>query len=395
MMIRTIGSIILFATFTTVAFAQPEVMAWGNLTGLRVEGHLLELSTSMCVAQPESAAVSSTGREKQQNNYSRNGKTETVTVRMRAPREFRDPQGAGWTMAATEVVEDTGPGTAKIDLEFTSANEAAIGGALLGIELPASVLSGGSVQLIDPDPPTSERTSLAAGVAEQNEYLRATAKGARFASRTRQIEVTFNEPTLVIVRDDRRKGSYNLRVLLAVLIGKTTAGQTGKNSFAFKVTGEIDKNPVGITLDASHPGQIFDGLGGNFRQQKARIDPQIIAPTARGPARQSPQPRKDGPHQGLHRGLPALPQGEIRRRSRPVQLQRIRSRHQRPSNPGRSRRTHQTPRRQLRRQGPRHQARARRHLRRQPHRFHPARPRRPRGRQVHRRRGFPLLARMH
>src|ERR1022692_2492826 len=75
MMIRTIGSIILFATFTTVAFAQPEVMAWGNLTGLRVEGHLLELSTSMCVAQPESAAVSCTGREKQQNNYSRNGKT--------------------------------------------------------------------------------------------------------------------------------------------------------------------------------------------------------------------------------------------------------------------------------------------------------------------------------
>src|ERR1039458_8362089 len=96
----------------------------------------------------------------------------------------------------------------------------------------------------------------------------------RFASRTRQIEVTFNnEPTLVIVRDDRRKGSYNLQVLLAVLIGKTTAGQTGKNSFAFKVTGEIDKNPVGITLDASHPGQIFDGLGGNFRLQNARIDP--------------------------------------------------------------------------------------------------------------------------
>jgi hypothetical protein len=32
---------------------------------------------------------------------------------MRAPREFRDPQGEGWTMAATEVVEDTDPATAK------------------------------------------------------------------------------------------------------------------------------------------------------------------------------------------------------------------------------------------------------------------------------------------
>jgi hypothetical protein len=276
MMIRTTGSIILFAAFAAAAFAQPEVMAWGNLTGLRVDGHLLELATSMCVAQPELAGVSCTGREKQQNSYSRNGKIETVTIQMRTPREFRDPQRAGWVMAATEVVEDTGPATAKIDLEFTSPEAADIGGAFLGIELPASVFSGGSVELVQPDPPTAERTSLAAGPADQNEYLHATATGARFVSRTRQIEVTFNEPTQIIVRDDRRKGSYNLQVLLAVLTGKTTAGQTGKRSFSFKVTSEIDKNPVEITLDASHPGQMFDGFGGNFRLQNPRTDPQVI-----------------------------------------------------------------------------------------------------------------------
>jgi hypothetical protein len=275
-MIRTTGSIILFAGLAGAAFAQPEVMAWGNLTGLRVDGHLLEMSTSMCVAQPELAGVSCTGREKQQNSYSRNGKIETVTVQMRAPREFREPQSPGWAMNATEVVEDTGPGSARIDLQFSSPEEANIGGAFLGIDLPAAVFSGGSVQLIDPDPATAERTSLAAGEAEQNEYVRATAKGARLFSRTRQIDVTFDEPTLVIVRDDRRKGSYNLQVLFAVIAGKTTAGQTGKKSFSFKVTGEIDKNPVEITLDAAHPGQMFDGLGGNFRLQNARTDQQVI-----------------------------------------------------------------------------------------------------------------------
>ena len=268
---------ILFAAFAGAAFAQPEVMAWGNLTGMRVDGHLLELATSMCVAQPELAGVSCTGREKQQNSYARNGKTETVTIQIRPAREFRDPQGGlGWTMAATEVVEDTGPATAKVDLEFTSPEDANIGGAYLGIELPASVFSGGSVQLIEPDPPTAERTSLAAGEAEQNEYLRAIAKGARFVSRTRQIEVLFNQPTQIVIRDDRRKGSYNLQVLIAIITGKTTAGQTGKNSFAFKVTGELDKNPVEITLDAAHPGQMFDGFGGNFRLQNARTDPQVI-----------------------------------------------------------------------------------------------------------------------
>jgi hypothetical protein len=85
-MIRNAGSIFLFAAFAGAAFAQPEVMAWGNLTGMRVDGHLLELSTSMCVAQPELVGVSCTGRERQQNNYSRKGKIETVTIQMRASR---------------------------------------------------------------------------------------------------------------------------------------------------------------------------------------------------------------------------------------------------------------------------------------------------------------------
>src|ERR1039457_6299457 len=120
-LIRMTGSMILFAAFAGAAFAQPEVMAWGNLTGMRVDGHLLEVASSMCGAHPESAGVSCTGREKQQNSYGSNGKTETVTIQIRPAREFRDPQGGlGWTMAATEVVEDTGPATAKVDLEFTS-----------------------------------------------------------------------------------------------------------------------------------------------------------------------------------------------------------------------------------------------------------------------------------
>jgi O-glycosyl hydrolase len=258
------------------AFGQPEVMAWGNLTGIRVDGHLLEFGTSMCVAQPDLAGVSCTGRERQTNNYSRSGKVETVTIQMRTPREFRDPLGNNlWVMAAKEVVEETGPGTAKINLEFTSPDDAAIGGAFLGIELPSEVFAGGAVELIDPVAPARVRTSLAPGMEEQNEYLRATAAGARFISRTRQIEVLFGEPTQIIVRDDRRKNNYDLQVLLTVISGKAAAGQTAAKSFSFKVTGEPDRNPVQITLDASRPGQVFDGFGGNFRLQSPR-DSQVI-----------------------------------------------------------------------------------------------------------------------
>ncbi len=275
-MFRTTGSTILFLAFATSAFAQPEVMAWGNLTGIRVDGHLLELGTSICVAEPGLAGVSCTGREKQQNRYARKDKIETVDIQLRPAKELRSSGKAEWVMAATEVVEDTGPGTAKVDLAFTSPFAAEIGGAFLGMELPASVFSGGSVQLTGANPAGAERISLAPGGAEQNEYLRVTATGVKFASATRQIEVAFNEPTLVIVRDDRRKGSFNLQVLFAVMMGNTTACQTGRKSFTFKVSGPVDRNPVEITLDTAHPGRLFDGFGGNFRLQNPRTDPQVI-----------------------------------------------------------------------------------------------------------------------
>src|ERR1035437_2014791 len=92
----------------------------------------------------------------------------------------------------------------------------------------------------------------------------------------RQIEIMFNEPAGVLVRDDRRKGSYDIQVVLALATGKLAAGQPVRKSFALKVTCEVDRNPVEFCIDASRPGQIFDGLGGNFRLQNARTDPQVI-----------------------------------------------------------------------------------------------------------------------
>jgi O-glycosyl hydrolase len=257
------------------ASAQPEVMAWGNLTGIRVDGYLLELHSSLCVTEPDGVGLSRTGRERQNNSYSRNGKTETVKIWMRTPKEFRK-QGSDWAVGATEVVEDTGTGSAKIDVEFWAPEDANIGGTHLCLDLPAALFSGGTVQLIEPVAPAPAQASLAAGEAEQNEYLRGRASGVRFVTLRRQIEVVFSQPTDVLVRDDRRRGSYDIQVLLTVSSGKLAAAQPVRKSFAVKVTGEVDKDPVELSIDASRAGQIFDGLGGNFRLQNARTDPPVI-----------------------------------------------------------------------------------------------------------------------
>ena len=267
----------LCAGLAVTAFAQPETMAWGNLTGIRIDGQLMELNTSMCVVQPDWAGVFRTGREMQTNSYTRNGKVETVTVQMRTPKEFRSADPAqDWAISGKETVEDTGAGSAKLDVEYSTVDQANIAGAYLCMDLPAAQFSGAAAELIDPVAPAPARVSLAPGVNDQNEYVRGTASGIRFIAPHRQIEVMFDAPTEVVIRDDRRKNDFDIQVYMTVVAGKIAAGQTARKSFALKVSGNADKSPVELTLDASHPGQLFDGIGGNFRLQNPGTDPAVI-----------------------------------------------------------------------------------------------------------------------
>ena len=273
--LRTTTFVCLLGWFAGTAFGQPETMAWGNLTGIRIDGHLMEINSSMCVVQPDWTAVSRTGRERQTNNYARKGKLETVTIRMLPPRLLRS-QGVDWALAASETVEETAPGSARVDVEYTFPTTADIAGAYYCLDLPAAQYSGGAAELIDPVAPAPPRISLAPGANDQNEYLRGKAGGIRFTSPRRQLEVLFTEPAEIVIRDDRRANNFDLQVFLGVIPGKPAEGVAVKKSFAFKAAGDVDKDTVEFTIDASHPGQVFDGLGGNFRLQNPTTDPQVI-----------------------------------------------------------------------------------------------------------------------
>jgi O-glycosyl hydrolase len=94
-------------------------------------------------------------------------------------------------------------------------------------------------------------------------------KSVHYTSGPNELEIAFDAPAEVTIRKDSR-------VMIAVLPAKPAASQTAHMSFAVKVAGEIDHRPVTIALDAAHPGQLFDGMGGNFRLQNPRADPGII-----------------------------------------------------------------------------------------------------------------------
>jgi hypothetical protein len=263
------------AGLASTASAQPETMAWGNLTGIRVDGHLMELNSSMCVVEPGWTAVSRTGRERQVNSYRREGNIETVRVTMRPPKLLRE-QGVNWRFLATQVVQDTGRGSASVNLEYAFQEDANVEGAYYCFEFPASQFSSGSAELIEPLQPAPDRVSLAPGINDVNEYLRATVKGIRFVAQGRRIEFLFPEPTEVLVRDDRREKNFNVQVFISVIKGKGAAASIAKKSLTIAASGDIDHAPAVLALNPTRPGQLFDGFGGNFRLQNPRTDPQVI-----------------------------------------------------------------------------------------------------------------------
>ena len=243
-------------------FAQPLVRAWGNVEGIRVDGQLMEFETSLHVVGADWSTVDHTAKEAQRPSYDRDGDTQIISTRLDS-------------VFFTQAVTPTGRGTATVDIEATARADTNVAGAFLGIALPSEHYAGGTATLLDPA--SSGETEVTLDEAARNaqgEYLRATAGGLRFTSPDRQLDVTFDEPTEVVVRHDDK--SENVQAYLTLLPGALEAGERTQRRFQFEAHGSIDRRPITFSVDATQPGRAFDGLGGNFRLQNPDTDPKVI-----------------------------------------------------------------------------------------------------------------------
>ena len=245
---------------------KPEVMAWGNLNGIRVDGQLMEFKTSLRVVNSDWSKFHETTKERQsqRHRYSRNGKVQTTSAIVDS-------------LFFTQVVEETGPGLATIAVQCSSRADTNFAGAFFFIELLGRDYSDGKVQLLDAKPSGLSEIALAANFSEEkNELVRTIASGARFIAPRRQLEVRFAAPAEIVVRRDSSDENKNIRVYLTLIANHVRKGQTAQNTFTLKAAGKADKNPVELVLDPTRPGRVFDGLGGNFRLQNPKTDPPVI-----------------------------------------------------------------------------------------------------------------------
>ena len=244
---------------SATSFAQPEVTAWGNLMGIRIDGQLMEFETSLRLVSPDWSTINQTYKERQRPSYNREGNKQIIETQLDS-------------ITFTEIVEETGKGMATVNVNVNVLSDHDVAGVYFCVELPSKYYNQGNVQLINP-------TELSLAETEpngKNIFLRVPAEGVRITSATRQLEVKMDESSEIIVKksDDEDE---NILIYFPIISGNVEKGQTAQKSLFLTAGGEIDTQPITLTLFPDQKGRPFDGLGGNFRIQNPKVDPKVIA----------------------------------------------------------------------------------------------------------------------
>lgn len=236
--------------------AQPEVAPWSNISGIRVDGELMELNSSLGLVGPTWTAVRKTAKERATYLYRRDGPTQFTNVSIDS-------------FFYEQTVEDLGAGNATVRLQYQCQRDTQIIGMFFMLDLPASKYGDAKIQLVDPTPLTISTAVPSSGT----ELLRGAAKGIKVRSELRQLEVLINEGTEIVMR---KNAQGDLEVYFALMTGYLIKGTSGYKIFTIHTSGLVDRSPVTISLENGPSGRPFKGFGGNFRLQNPQTDPPVI-----------------------------------------------------------------------------------------------------------------------
>jgi O-glycosyl hydrolase len=229
--------------------AQPEVMAWGNMTGIRIDGQLIDFESFLAVVDKDGTRTEFTGKELQSPMYMREGKSQTVTTDIGKIR-FK------------QIVTEKSKGVAEVAIEMQSDTTLALDGVYFRLLLPAKYYEGKTLEISD---------------------KRIFVKGSE-----QQLTLDFDKT--VVAFEKKRPNPFaafggfgGFRMpdgptdLYIEIAGKNVQkGQTASLNFTITAAGKIDTAPVDIIANVRNPGREFLGLGGNFRLQNPQNDPKVI-----------------------------------------------------------------------------------------------------------------------
>ncbi|MEL5893626.1 hypothetical protein AAE250_08990 [Bacteroides sp. GD17] len=210
--------------------AQTEVMAWSNMTGVRVDGELIDFESSLCVGNLK-GDMDATGKERQRPRYHREGDTQEVTTTVRGLKFY-------------QKVTDKERGLVAISIDAASD----------------TTLNQPAYFCITLDPENYADAKIKAG-----------GKRLTITSANRKLDFSFSKSMSATIEKGRDNTAVYVQLMPSLKKGEKTSV-----TMELRASGVIDHSDAQIALDVQNPGSLFTGFGGNFRLQNPKADPKII-----------------------------------------------------------------------------------------------------------------------
>jgi hypothetical protein len=247
--------------------AQTETMAWGNITGTRIDGELIQFETSIRLVKDGFKEVISTKKEEQNPHFKRNGNTVTVNSKL-------------GNVSFQKKVTDISEGNIEVEVRVSSDSSEKIDGIYFCIELPSEEYKKVNIELIDAE--EKRDFEMPEGWENIRRWWRdrlkpVRSRGAEITSAKQHIKITAdNMIDVIVLKGNPFWGNPNTLIYFSVISGNISAGQEAAEKFKILADTEIDRTPVTLKLNVKNPGKVFDGIGGNFRLQDPVNDPPVI-----------------------------------------------------------------------------------------------------------------------
>lgn len=207
-----------------------EVMAWSNITGVRMDGELIDFESSLCVGIP-GGKMEKTGRERQSNvRYQRNGQTQVVDIPLHSAHFHQ------------EVTDSNRQVRIRLSAE---ADETLQEGAFFSMAFTPKYYADAKIKV--------------------------SGKKVTVSAKERHLTLMFDKKVKTAVRQEN--GNKVLYVTLLPILRK---GDKADLEALLAVDGTRHDETANIHLDLSKPGSRFAGFGGNFRIQNPKKDSEVI-----------------------------------------------------------------------------------------------------------------------
>lgn len=247
--------VLLILLFVNNAYSQAEVEPWGNITGIRKHGQLFDFESSIKVIDGKGRTIS-TGKERQRPHYKRNGDEQLITTSIDS-------------LFFKETVQDKCRGRIKVTLNLNAHADAELNGVFFCISLPGDDYTPGRLRLLGVKDSLRKFAGIGGNFTD-------TATGFEIKSPARHFRMQFDQPALIKYKTETVAGKNVLQLYVSLKSNSVRKGDTLQAVYMIKAGGDVDKAPVNLVIKTSQPGREFEGLGGNFRLQNPKNDPQVI-----------------------------------------------------------------------------------------------------------------------